>query len=207
MWLIVGLGNPGRKYSNTRHNVGFQALSCLAHKNHITLRRSLRYKSVIGKGKVGKKEVVLLQPLTYINNSGVVLKPFLKRYRIKKDKLLIICDDLNLPIGKVRLRPKGSDGGHKGLKSIISCLGTENFPRLRIGIGSPNEDKLHPHLSPPPLRGRNEGEGEGCNLADFVLSPFNKEEKEQLEEILKKVAAVVEFLLEAGMEETMSKFN
>ncbi len=187
--MIVGLGNPRRKYSNTRHNAGFQALSCLAHRNHIRLCRSLRYKSIIGKGRVGKEEVVLLQPLTFMNNSGVVIKPILKRYRIKKDKLLILCDDLNLPLGKVRLRPKGSDGGHKGLESIISCLGTEDFPRLRIGIGS------HTVISAKE------------DWSNFVLSPFNKEEKVQLKEILKKTAFAVEFLLDMGMEETMSKFN
>ncbi len=213
MWLIVGLGNPGRKYSNTRHNAGFHALFCLAHKNHIQLSRSLRARSAIGKGRIGKEKVILLQPLTFMNNSGVVIKPILKRYRIKKDKLLILCDDLNLPLGKVRLRPKGSDGGHKGLKSIISCLGTEDFSRLRIGIGSANEDKSHPHLisgGSTPLEGvhpPDKGEGKGRNLADFVLSSFNDEEKSKLKKVLKKTAGAVESLLEAGMEKTMSKFN
>ena len=185
VWLIVGLGNPGREYSNIRHNSGFRAITYIARKNHIALKKSPRYKGLIGKGKIGKEKIVLLQPLTYVNNSGIAVKLLLKRYKIKKNELLVLCDDLNLPLGKIRLRLKGSAGGHNGLKSIIACLGTGDFPRLRIGIGSPGEE----------------------NLSDYVLSSFEKEENKEFKKVLEKIATAVEFLLEAGMEETMSKFN
>ena len=185
MWLIVGLGNPGREYSNTRHNSGFRAITYIARKNQIALKKSPRYKGLIGKGKIGKEKVVLLQPLTYVNNSGIAVKLLLKRYKIKKNELLVLCDDLNLPLGKIRLRLKGSAGGHNGLKSIIACLGTGDFPRLRIGIGSPGEE----------------------NLSDYVLSSFEKEENKNFKKVLEQVIAALKSLLETGMEETMSKFN
>jgi len=185
VWLIVGLGNPGKEYSNTRHNSGFRAITYIARKNHIALKKSPRYKGLIGKGKIGKEKVVLLQPLTYVNNSGIAVKLLLKRYKIKKNELLVLCDDLNLPLGKIRLRLKGSAGGHNGLKSIIACLGTGNFPRLRIGIGSPGEK----------------------NLSDYVLSSFKKEENKEFKKVLERVIAATESSLAVGMEETMSKFN
>ena len=179
------MGNPGREYSNTRHNSGFRAITYIARKKHIPLKKSFRYKGLIGKGKIGKEKVVLLQPLTYVNNSGIAVKLLLKRYKIKKNELLVLCDDLNLPLGKIRLRLKGSAGGHNGLKSIIACLGTEDFPRLRIGIGLSGEE----------------------NLSDYVLSPFKKEENKKFKKVLEQIIAATESLLEVGMEETMSKFN
>ncbi len=185
MWLIVGLGNPGREYSNTRHNSGFRAIIYIARKNHISFKKSLRYKALVGKGKIGKENVVLLQPMTYINNSGIAVKLLFRKHKIKKNNLLVLCDDLNLPLGKIRLRPKGSAGGHNGLKSIIACLGTDDFPRLRIGIGSPEKE----------------------DLTDYVLSPFGKEGNKEFKEGLEKIAAAVESSLTVGIEKTMSKFN
>ncbi|PIX76980.1 MAG: aminoacyl-tRNA hydrolase [bacterium (Candidatus Ratteibacteria) CG_4_10_14_3_um_filter_41_18] len=185
MWLIIGLGNPGRRYHSTRHNAGFLAIDYLASKNHLSFRRSLRYKSEIGQGRIKEKEVILLKPLAFMNNSGIPVRTFLKKHRIKKEEILILCDDLSLPLGKIRLRAKGSAGGHNGLESIIACLGTNDFSRLRIGIGFPEEDKL----------------------TDYVLSSFKKEENKELKKVLEAVVDAVESLLETGTEKTMSKFN
>ncbi|NLM96044.1 MAG: aminoacyl-tRNA hydrolase, partial [Halanaerobiaceae bacterium] len=136
MFLVVGLGNPGPEYTNTRHNVGCSAIYMLARKIGIN-STTARFRAIIGKGSIAEARVILAQPLTYMNNSGEAVKQIVDYYKISIDKIIIISDDMALPTGKIRIKEKGSAGGHNGLKSIFDYLGTQNIPRIRIGIDSP----------------------------------------------------------------------
>lgn len=161
MKLIVGLGNPGNAYAGSRHNVGFSVLEALAKAQRITLKRDFRVHALGGKGKIEGEEAVLAKPLTFMNLSGIAIKALLKKYKIDLKDLLVVCDDLDLEPGRIRVRKSGSSGGHRGLKSIIGSLATQDFSRLRVGIGRP-----------------------GVNLAacEYVLSSFTKKEKEIMAE-------------------------
>lgn len=180
-WLIVGLGNPGERYAVTRHNVGFQALDHLAKRHHLSFRKA-RLQGLLAGGEIEGHQVALLKPLTYVNRSGDVVAPLLRGYGLPLDRLLIIYDDLDLLLGRIRIREQGSAGGHKGMASIIDLLGPE-IPRLRVGIG------------------RKE------NLKGYVLSPFTAEERVVMEKSYEVIAAAVECIIREGLSKAMERFN
>ncbi len=183
--LIVGLGNPGRKYQKTRHNLGFRVM------DHLAAERSRRFKP--GKGDYLLCEICeqgrrirLLKPLTYMNASGEAVAEALGRLGHDVEDLLVVCDDANLPLGKIRIREKGSDGGHKGLKSIIYHLESADFARLRMGVGQAPE---------------------GMELEEFVLAKFDRNEKEQVECMIQTACRAVESAWTFGLADSMSRFN
>lgn len=185
MRLVVGLGNPGRRYQKTRHNLGYRVVDLLSEKYEKGFKA--------GKGeylycqlKIESKEVYLLKPFTFMNQSGQAVFDSLSFFNLTPPELFVICDDINLPLGKLRLREKGSDGGHKGLSSIIYHLVSEEFPRLRLGIGPLPEDEV---------------------LEDFVLKKFKKEEEKSVEEMICKGALTVESSIMFGLTESMNRFN
>lgn len=184
MKLIVGLGNPGFKYSKTRHNIGFQVVNRLASKYEYS--SSQKCEAIIGEGRIQNKKVVLAQPLTYMNESGKAVKCLVKKYNLDLNDILIIYDDLNLEVDRIRLRTSGSSGGHNGMKSIINQLSSTDFSRLRVGIGRPEY---------------------GFDIANYVLSKFTTEEKEIIDKTLDAAVKAVETFIKFGPEKTMNKFN
>ncbi len=185
---IVGLGNPGSEYENTRHNVGFSVLDELV--------RSLEVSWIEGKGnyllsrsRYCDKEISLVKPLTYMNNSGLAVADLVERYQAALQDILIICDDYNLPLGRMRIRPKGSDGGHNGLYSIIYQLRTEEFPRLRCGIASEN------------MPGGKEA------MSDYVLSGFEADERPVMRRMIPRAAEAALFCAAEGIDRAMSRYN
>ncbi len=185
MFLIVGLGNPGQKYKNTRHNVGFMAVDVLAKKLNIT-STSNKFKAIIGQGRIGNEKVLLAQPLTFMNNSGESVRLIVDYYKIPLENIVIIYDDLDLPTVSIRIKEKGSAGGHNGLRSIIKMLGTQDIPRIRIGIDSP--------------QGR-------ISVIDYVLGHFNEEENRVIEESLGDINSIVEEIISKGYQSAMNRFN
>lgn len=185
MKLIIGLGNPGREYTNTRHNIGFEAIDALAEHYNINVNKS-KFKALYGEGKVGNKKVVLVKPQTYMNLSGEAVKAFATWYKIKPEDILIIYDDVSLVPGKLRIRIKGSAGGHNGIKSIIQHLGTNEFERIRVGIG--------------------EKPG-GWNLADYVLSRFTNVELKTIEESMGDIIGAAELIITKDIQDAMNKYN
>jgi PTH1 family peptidyl-tRNA hydrolase len=181
-WLIVGLGNPGERYAATRHNVGFQALDHLAKRHHLSFRKA-RLQGLLARGEIEGHRVALLKPLTYVNRSGDVVGPILSGYGLPLDRLLVIYDDLDLPLGRIRIRERGSAGGHKGMASIIDWLGPE-VPRLRVGIGRKEEDPI-----------------------EYVLSPFTAEEWVIMEKSYDRIADAVECIVKEGLSKAMERFN
>lgn len=188
-FLVVGLGNPGIKYHWTRHNLGFLAIEKFGEQKAILLKKQKIFGAYIGQGKIAEAKVILCKPLTYINCSGEVVKKIVDRYDIDNKNILIVCDDLNLTLGKIRIRQKGSDGGHNGLKSIIDCLGTKEFGRLRVGINS-LPDTYYP-----------------LSATDYVLSKFSKEEKKVVGEAIARAAQAAETIISKGIEKAMNKYN
>lgn len=184
MKLIVGLGNPGRIYIDTRHNIGFRVIKTLARVYRIVFRRESSGLVLSGRGKIQGQEVVLAMPLTFMNLSGVSVRALFKKYKAKD--LLVICDDLDLEFGRLKIKSAGSSGGHQGLKSIIDSIGSKKFSRLRIGIGRPLKN-----IKP----------------ADYVLSPFNKKEKTQLPEIIERAIDCCRVWAGEGMTKCMNIFN
>lgn len=187
MRVITGLGNPGKEYRGTPHNFGFEVIERLAQRWDIRMKKSRVHEARMGKGLCREEEVVLIQPLTYMNLSGTSLKPFLKTDTIEVSDFFIICDDVNLPVGRIRIRKSGSAGGHKGLKSIIGTLGSNNFPRLRIGAG----------ISGEPID----------DLVSYVLSPVMKKYRSVIEEILDLAPEIVEYCILNGFDKAMSIYN
>lgn len=184
--LIVGLGNPGKLYDDTRHNIGFKIVKTLGLKHNIALRPSLiRAKGSVGEGEIGGKKAQLLLPLTYMNESGTAVRKGIDYYKIPIDRLIVVTDDVDLPFGSIRMRVKGSCGGHNGLKSIEAHLGTQEFTRLKVGVG-----------------GRDAGA-----LADYVLGRFTKEEQEALPEIVDKAVNALELWIAEGAEKAMQEAN
>ena len=193
--LILGLGNPGEEYRDTRHNVGFRVVEELARRWQVALDRlecnALAGRTGSGEGAAGDLgEVLLAKPQTYMNRSGHAARCFVERYELDPAKLLVIYDEVNLPFGKLRLRSSGSPAGHRGLESILESLRTAEVPRLRLGVA-------------PPAEGRPPGE----DLADFVLSPFDEGEREEAEAMIRRAADAVEMWLKEGPEAAMAKFN
>jgi len=185
MKLIVGLGNPGVKYAGNRHNIGFQSVDRLAETHGLRFNR-LQHKARVATGNIGDQRVVLAKPLTYMNLSGQAVVPLLHGYKIPQSNLLVLYDDLDLPLGTIRIRPNGGSGGHKGMQSIIQQLGSEDFPRLRIGIGRPPS---------------------GWDSADYVLSNFTPDEQSLLPGIYDRVIAAVETWIREGITVAMNRFN
>ena len=183
MKLIVGLGNPGRQYSTTRHNVGFMVIDELAKRHHIPIKKRAG-RSVVGVGKIGEEEVILAKPRTFMNLSGEAVSHLSRRYHIKADDIVVVCDDFALPPGKIRIRQQGSAGGHNGMKSIIHHLHTLEFPRVRVGIGSVEDEAV-----------------------DYVLSRFTRSELLLIKPAIQNAASVVEVMLTEGVETAMNKFN
>lgn len=185
MKLVVGLGNPGRRYQGTRHNVGFAVLAELAREFGSGAAKS-KFHGEIVEASLDGQRALLLSPLTYMNHSGLSVQEAKGFYKIPDDDLLVVCDDLNLPVAKLRFRARGSSGGQKGLEDIVRRLGTEDFARLRIGIG------------PPP---------EGWDWADYVLSKFSKQEVPEVEEAVRKAARAVVVWAREGTEFCMNQYN
>lgn len=181
----MGLGNPGRKYKDTRHNLGFQVIDLLA-KKHKKKPKSGRGDYHFTRIDFENRELYLVKPDTYMNHSGIAVSDCLKRWEVKPEELLVICDDLSLPTGKIRIRANGSDGGHKGLKSIIAESGTTDFPRLRMGIG-PN---------PPDYPAEK-----------YVLKPFHKTEKKIVKEMIQTAREAAEYTIAEGVEKAMNRYN
>lgn len=182
--LVVGLGNPGRKYAGHRHNVGFQCLDRLAQTWGLSFNQR-KHKAMLAQGEIAGLKVVLAKPQTFVNLSGEAVARLSRFYRLPPESILVIYDDLDLPVGKIRLRPEGGSGGHRGMKSIIEHLGTDGFPRLRVGIGRPT------HGDP----------------ADYVLSNFAPDERMAIEEACKRAVAAVELWVAKGIEAAMNRYN
>lgn len=186
MRLVAGLGNPGKKYINTRHNVGFQVIDELAKRFRIKLKKKLFGSARQAQLNISDSSLMLIQPLTFMNLSGGCLAQYLKKYDFPLDNILIICDDINLPLGQIRLRPQGTAGGHNGLESIIKALETRAFPRLRIGVGR---------------------EGPVDNFKEFLLSDFQRDEILKLEEALHCAAEACLCWIREGIDKAMSIYN
>jgi peptidyl-tRNA hydrolase, PTH1 family len=191
MRLIVGLGNPGKAYARNRHNIGFQSLNYFARLHSIQFdRRQCRARA--GTGEVRGEKLLLARPGTFVNLSGESVACLVRKHKILLDDLLVIYDDLDLPLGKIRLRQSGSSGGHKGMNSIIYALDSEDFPRIRVGIGRPQEGKQ--------LIGEDV-------IVNHVLSDFSPEEEEIIKPAIAKVAEAIDCFLSEGIKAAMNKFN
>ena len=185
-YLVVGLGNPDRKYENTRHNTGWMALDYIAEKLDCRLNK-IKYKSLIGTCEIGNAKVMLMKPTTYMNNSGQAVVEAMNFYKIPAENVIVIFDDISLNVGKMRIRSKGSDGGQKGMRSIINLSGSQAFPRIKIGIGAkPNPD---------------------WDLADWVLSKFTDKEMKDLEKMFENAYKAVELIIDGQMDRAMNLFN
>lgn len=185
-YLIVGLGNPDRKYENTRHNCGWMALDYLAEKLSCRVNK-IKFKSFVGEAEVGGKKALLMKPTTYMNNSGQAVVEAMGFYKIKPENVIVIFDDISLDVGKMRIRQKGSDGGQKGMRSIIYLSGSDAFPRIKIGIGA----KPNPNW----------------DLADWVLSKFSDEERKALASVFDNVCESVELMAQGKIDRAMNLFN
>jgi len=191
--LIIGLGNPGRIYAQNRHNIGFRCINHLAKLYSIETNRRQCH-SQVGSGKIADVKVVLARPVTFVNQSGEAVGCLVRSYDVLPNDLIVIHDDLDLPPGKLRLRPDGSAGGHKGINSIISALGSEDFPRIKVGIGRPmKEDGT-----------ANTGED---SIVDYVLSDFTPREDDIIKSAIAQVAKAVQSILTEGITAAMNKFN
>lgn len=185
MFAVVGLGNPGRNYEGTRHNVGFDAIDLLAFRNNIKINK-IKFKSVYGEGIIGNNKVILLKPQTYMNNSGMAVLDLYNFYKLPVENIIVVVDDIDIEFSTIRVKAKGSAGSHNGMKSIIYHLQSDNFPRVKIGIGQKQE---------------------GQDLADFVLSRFNREERDKIDLAIEKAALAVETIITDGVQKAMNQFN
>ena len=186
MYIVVGLGNPDKKYKHTRHNVGFDVLSVLSTQLHIPITK-LRCKSLVGEGSIGGERVVLAAPQTYMNLSGEAVVQLMNWYKVKPQNLIIVYDDVDLDAGRLRVRATGSAGTHNGMRSIIGLTGQQTFPRVRVGIGKPD----HP----------------GYDLADYVLGRYPKEQQQTMFDAFLRAADAVKEIIQNGTEKAMAKYN
>jgi len=184
MYIVVGLGNPGKKYENTKHNIGFITLDFLAEKNDIKINK-IKHKALVGEGTVSGQKVLIVKPQTYMNLSGNSVREVMEYYKVEPEQLIVIYDDVDLPMGRLRIRKKGSAGTHNGMKSIIYDLQEEGFPRVRIGIGK--ERKM--------------------SLAGYVLGGFAKDERILMENAVERAAKAIECMLEKGIDTAMGEYN
>ena len=185
---MVGLGNPGLKYEFNRHNIGFRIVDSLARNIEIEFKKVKSYYSLISRGMINNHKVMLVKPQTFMNLSGRAVSKVVSYYKIPLQGLLIVYDDLNLELGQVRIRKKGSAGGHKGIESIIQYLGSEDIPRLRIGIGNSSANFNFDYVS-------------------YVLSNFNDDEKDKIKEVIQLSTKVIKTVIEDGFEKAMRKYN
>lgn len=185
-WLVVCLGNVGDQYENTRHNIGFEVADELAERKNIPLQK-LKHRALTNTAELGGQKVLLMKPVTYMNLSGEAAADAARFYKIPPERVLVVCDDVALPPGKLRIRTGGSAGGHNGLKNLIQHLGTDKFPRVRIGVGQ----KPHPDY----------------DMADWVLGKFQGEDRKAMDAAVKKAADAVECLLKEGPDRAMNRFN
>jgi peptidyl-tRNA hydrolase, PTH1 family len=190
MKLIVGLGNPGREYADTRHNIGFMCLNRFAKRHRIKFDKK-QSKARTGAGIVAEQEVLLARPQTFMNRSGESVKLLMDKFKIDLSDLIVVYDDLDLPLGKIRIRPDGGSGGHNGLKSILAELGSNEFIRIRVGIGRPD---ITMKSSENPAR-------------DHVLGDFDREENELLEDVISRVSHAIFSILTEGPQAAMNRFN
>lgn len=187
MKLIVGLGNPGRLYKDSRHNLGFIALKAFARQHKIALKKEKGIPALSGKGRVAGENLVLALPLTFMNLSGTAVKALLKKYKAGPQDLLVICDDLDLVLGSLKIRPQGSSAGHRGMGSVIEALKTEGFSRLRLGIGRPQDRRT--------------------DTSGYVLSSFSRQEKEKIKEVIEDTCACLRAWAKEGITKAMNTFN
>ena len=185
MKIIAGLGNPGAQYAMTRHNVGFMLVDTLAKAWNITTWHE-DFEALLAETRLGAEKVLLVKPQTYMNDSGRALGPLLAWYKLAPENLIVAHDDMDLPVGKIRLRKKGSSGGHNGIKSLLAHVGSENFARVRIGIGRPL-----PHWS----------------VVDHVLAPFTEEGAQKIQEALQYLVPAVECMVEKNIDLAMNRYN
>jgi len=183
-WIVVGLGNPGPEYRGTRHNVGFEVIDLLGERNRLKLDRS-KHKARYAIGQIGGHSALLVKPMTFMNLSGQSVAPFMREFSLKPDRVLVIADDLDLTVGRVRLKPKGGAGGHNGHRSLIQLLGTQEYPRIKIGIGSVDRSETLEH----------------------VLGAFPPDEREKINIAVQRSADCVERVLADGLEAAMSWVN
>ncbi|MDU2664829.1 MAG: aminoacyl-tRNA hydrolase [Clostridium perfringens] len=183
MILIVGLGNPGKQYEQTRHNIGFDVIDYMANKYNIDVNRE-KFKGICGEGFIENKKVILLKPLTYMNLSGESIRELANFYKLEDDEIIVVYDDISLDIGRLRIREKGSAGGHNGIKSIIQNLGGDKFPRVKVGVGQPKD-----------------------NLVNHVLGKFSKEDREHIEKVIPLVSDAIVEIVKNDAKESMNKFN
>jgi PTH1 family peptidyl-tRNA hydrolase len=191
MKLIVGLGNPGKTYAHNRHNIGFQCLNYFARLHSIRFDHR-QCQARVGIGKVRGEKLLLARPGTFVNLSGNSVACLVHKHDIPLSDLLVIHDDLDLPLGKIRLRQSGSSGGHKGMNSIIAALGSEDFPRIRVGIGRPQADE--------------QSTSEDA-IVNYVLSDFSPQEEALIKPVIARVSEAIDYFLTQGIEAAMSKFN
>jgi len=184
MYIIAGLGNPGKEYAGTRHNVGFDTIDFFAEKYNINLNK-LKFNSVYGEININGEKVMLVKPVTYMNRSGIAIAEIVKYYKVPIENLIIVYDDIDIPTGTLRIRPHGSSGTHNGMKSIIYQLENDKFPRIRIGIGR-NPD---------------------MDLADYVLQRFNKDDREKINSIISSASEAAEEIVAKSLDSAMQKFN
>ena len=185
-WLLVCLGNPGKEYETTRHNVGFMAADELARRENVKINK-LRYRALTGDVQLGAQRVLVLKPQTYMNLSGEAVKLAGGFYKIPPDHVLVISDDVALPLGKLRIRAGGSAGGHNGLKNIIAHLGTDQFPRIRVGVGAP----AHPEHE----------------MIDWVIGHFTAQEKKAVDEAVGRAVDAAACIIEKGVSEAQNRYN
>lgn len=183
MYIIAGLGNPGRNYENTRHNMGFAVIDYFAGKYGISINK-VKFKGLYGDGLIADNRVILLKPQTYMNLSGESILDVIQYYKEDIKNLIVVYDDASIPVGRIRIRPSGSDGGHNGMKSIIYILGDDNFTRVRIGIGNPDE-----------------------NMINHVLGRFPQDEIKIMDDIVKVVSDALVSILQDGIQTAMNKYN
>jgi PTH1 family peptidyl-tRNA hydrolase len=183
-WLLVCLGNPGKEYENTRHNIGFLVCDELERREGVKVNK-LRYRALTGEARLGGQRVLVLKPQTYMNLSGESVHLAGGFYKIPPDHVLVISDDVALPLGKLRIRAGGSAGGHNGLKNIIAHLGTDQFPRIRVGVGAPDQR----------------------DMVDWVIGHFSQSERKVVDEAVKKALDAVECVIEKGVQEAQNRYN
>lgn len=185
MYAVIGLGNPGKQYSGTRHNIGFEIIDYIARENNVSVTK-IKHKSLCGEMFVGGEKVLLVKPQTYMNRSGEAVLDIHKYYKIPLENIIVIYDDIDLAVGKLRIRKKGSAGTHNGMRSILYQIQSEEFPRIRFGVGRPRYSE---------------------SLIDFVIGKFYKDDIETIKELIETSAKAVEEIVKAGVDSSMNKYN
>ncbi len=195
MYIIAGLGNPGRKYENTRHNMGFIAVDLIAEKYDIKIDK-IKFKALVGEGRIGGQKVILIKPQTYMNLSGQSIMEIMNFYKEDIENLIVIYDDLDIPTGTIRVRKKGSAGTHNGMRNIVYLLADDGFPRIRVGIGPVAKDGT-----------QDKEKARNLDLVDYVIGGVSKGEKELLEDSLTRAAEAAVSIVTDGIDKAMNKYN